>query len=199
VRLCLDAISSIGTVPVDLRGIYLASCASGKGLRSYPGLALVYYQHEVAPAPDALPRYLDLGHYAAEQGIPFSFSSNLLHALHAAVHGVDWERRFAEVEAMAALLRRKLCGLGVKLIGNGQTSPAVFTLELPPEIDSAEFGVRLQEDGFLLSCNSDYLRRRNWIQICLMGECTREQIVALTHALRRWVPGEGWSTGPRLL
>src|SRR5207249_2859114 len=31
VKLCLDCISSIGTVPVDLRGVFLASCASGKG------------------------------------------------------------------------------------------------------------------------------------------------------------------------
>lgn len=187
-ELCLDAISSVGTVPVDLSGVYLASGSSGKGLRAYPGLAMVFYNHAVAPAPDSLPRYLDLGNYAAELGIPFTFSSNLLHALHAAVRRVDWSRRFAELEGMAQLLRGKLTELGCKLIGNGQTSPAVFTLELPAEINSVEFGARMQEAGFLLSCHSDYLRRRNWIQVCLMGECTREKIVALTNAFRRMLP-----------
>ena len=32
IRLSMDCISSIGTVPVDLRGVHLASCVSGKGL-----------------------------------------------------------------------------------------------------------------------------------------------------------------------
>src|SRR5215471_17561160 len=60
VKLCLDCISSIGTTPVDLTGVYLASCASGKGLRSYPGIGMVFYHHD--PIPSArLPRYLDLG------------------------------------------------------------------------------------------------------------------------------------------
>ena len=44
---------------------------------------------------------------------------------------------------------------------------------------------RMQEAGYLLSYNSEYLRRRNWIQICLMGECTREKVVSLVNALNR--------------
>ena len=43
----------------------------------------------------------------------------------------------------------------------------------------------VQESGYLVSYNSDYLRRRNWIQICLMGECTREKVVSLLNALNR--------------
>ena len=41
------AISSVGTMPVSLEGVWLASCASGKGLRSYPGLSMVFYNHEL--------------------------------------------------------------------------------------------------------------------------------------------------------
>ena len=43
----------------------------------------------------------------------------------------------------------------------------------------------MQESGYLLSYNSEYLRRRNWIQICLMGECPREKVVSLVNALNR--------------
>ncbi|MCI0482808.1 MAG: GNAT family N-acetyltransferase, partial [Candidatus Dadabacteria bacterium] len=39
VSLCLDCISSLGTVPLDLTGVFMATGASGKGLRSYPGLS----------------------------------------------------------------------------------------------------------------------------------------------------------------
>jgi aspartate aminotransferase-like enzyme len=186
VKLCADCISSIGTMPVDLTGIYLASCASGKGLRGYPGLSMVFHHHEIPPQPDRLPRYLDLGFYAQQQGVPFTFSSNLLHALHAAVKHVDWDRRFAEIKEHATLLRAGLIELGSDLIGqNTLTSPAVFTIAFAPEIEAAKIGAEMQEAGYLLSCNSEYLRRKNWIQICLMGECTREKIVSLLNALKR--------------
>jgi len=56
-------------------------------MRGYPGVAMAFYHQNVPPAADQLPRYLDLGLYAQQEGIPFTFSSNLLHALHAAVRG----------------------------------------------------------------------------------------------------------------
>jgi aspartate aminotransferase-like enzyme len=186
VKLCLDCISTIGTLPVDLTGVYLASCSSGKGLRAYPGLAMVFYHHLVTPVPDKLPRYLDLGYYAMENGIPFTFSSNLLHALHAAVKRVDWERRFVQTANLSAGLRLRLAEMGLELIGHGaDTSPAVITIALPPEMNSLKIGEAMQEAGYLLSCNSEYLRRKNWIQICLMGEGLHEKVVPVANALHR--------------
>jgi aspartate aminotransferase-like enzyme len=190
VRLCVDCISSIGTMPVDLGGVHFATGSSGKGLRSYPGIALVFHNHDVPPAPGCLPRYLDLGHYARQGGAPFTFSSNLLYALHAAVQGVDWPRRFAHTAALSALLRSRLTDMGFTLLGNGApTSPAVVTVALPADRDSATIGEAMQRAGFLLSYNSDYLLRQNWIQVCLMGECTREKVVALHDALDCFRPG----------
>src|SRR5687767_1954300 len=55
-KLCLDCISSIGTTPVDLGGVYLASAVSGKALAAFPGLSMVFYHHALASAPK-LPRY----------------------------------------------------------------------------------------------------------------------------------------------
>jgi aspartate aminotransferase-like enzyme len=184
-KLCLDAISTIGALPVDLRGVYLAAGASGKGLRSYPGLALAFYHHEAKPAPVSIPRYLDLGNYRAEQGIPFTFSTNLLYALQAAIRRVDWPGRFAKINSLSALVRDALVKLDFKRIGSGQMSPAIFTIELPPEMDSAKIGTRLLEAGFRLSFNSEYLRRKNWIQISLLGECSEENVVALINGIKR--------------
>jgi aspartate aminotransferase-like enzyme len=185
VKLCLDCISSIGTIPVDLNGVHLASCSSGKGLRSYPGISMVFHNHAVTQ-PERLPRYLDLGYYSQQQGVPFTFSSNLLHALHAAVKHVDWEKRFADIVGLAAFLRGQLTGLGFQLVGTGtETSPAVTTIALPPEMNSLKIGGLIQEAGYLVSCNSDYLRKKNWIQICLMGEITQEKVVSLLNAMNR--------------
>ncbi|NOS70467.1 MAG: aminotransferase class V-fold PLP-dependent enzyme [Verrucomicrobia bacterium] len=186
VKLCVDAISSIGTMDVDLSGVHLASCASGKGLRSYPGLAMVFHNHDIKPDGDRLPRYLDIGYYAEQGGIPFTFSSNLLHALHAALRRVNWQKRFTETVETSAWLRMKLGEMGFDLVGtDALNSPAAITIELPSDVKSVEFGKLMQESGFLLSCNSEYLRRRNWIQICLMGEIPREKVTALVNALRR--------------
>jgi len=182
----VDAISSIGTTPVNLDGVYLASCASGKGLRSFPGLSMVFYNHELERAAKPLPRYLDLELYARCQGVAFTQSSNLVYALQAATRRVDWPRRFVELVEVSLWLRPKLREMGFNLITpDEEASPAVVTIALPEDMDSAKVGRQLHEAGFLLSCNSDYLRRRNWLQICLMGEFAREKLVSLLNHLNR--------------
>jgi aspartate aminotransferase-like enzyme len=186
VKLCLDCISSIGTVSVDLRGVYLASCASGKALQSFPGLCMVFYNHDLPDAAGRLPRYLDLGLYARQQGVAFTHSSNLVQALQTAVKRVDWPKRFEHLGEISAWLRPRLRELGFNLIGSdADTSPAVITLALPEGLDSTKVGSQLHETGFLLSYNSEYLRRKNWIQICLMGEFAREKLVSLLNHLNR--------------
>lgn len=185
IKLCLDAISSIGTMPVDLRGVYFASASSGKGLRAYPGLAIIFHHHAVPPAT-RLPRYLDLGYYAQNQGVAFTHSSNLVHALRASLKRTRWNEHFAEVSGYTAWLRGRLRELGFDLIDvPGRMSPAVTTIRLPAELDSTKVGAQLHDAGYLVSCNSGYLQAKNWIQVCFMGECAREKIVSLTNALNR--------------
>ena len=64
------------------------------------------------------------------------------------------------------------------------SAPCVKFL-LPPKMDSQKIGEAMQEAGYLLSYNSEYLRSKNWIQACLIGECTKEKVVALANALNR--------------
>ncbi len=183
-KLCLDCISSIGTVPVNLRGVHLASCVSGKALASYPGLSMVFYNHELAPAPRALPRYLDLGYYAAQAGIPFTHSSNLVYALEAALKRISWPEKFAQIAEIARWLRPRLREVGGAIVAPDEhASPAVVTIALPGEIGSKSVGWQLKKAGFLLSYQSEYLLRRNWIQVCLMGEWSREHVAALPDVL----------------
>jgi aspartate aminotransferase-like enzyme len=185
VKLCVDAISSIGTMPVNLDGVFLASCGSGKGLSSFPGLGIVFYNHDIKPSA-SVPRYLDLGLYATSQGVAFTHSSNLLHALNAAIKKVAWPERFAELAETSAWLRNRLRENSFKIMAaDTEASPAVTSIVLPPEIVSVKVGAQLQEAGFLLSCNSEYLRRKNLIQICIMGEFTREKLVSLLNHLSR--------------
>lgn len=188
-KLCLDSISSIGVVPVDLRGVFLASGVSGKGLASYSGLSLVFYHHSVRPEPYKLPRYLDLGLYAAKEGTPFTQSSNLLYALKAAAEYSRWNHKFHDLVTTAFWLRAKLRSMGYHILAQDSVAtPAVITLVLPDTISSDNFGRRLEKAGFLLSYCSEYLLRRNWVQICFMGEYTRESLEALLTKLKQLCP-----------
>jgi aspartate aminotransferase-like enzyme len=185
IRLAVDCISSIGTVPVDLSGVYLGSCVSGKGLGSYPGLSMVFHDHEVHPAPHALPRYLDLGLHAAKDGVPFTMSSNLVYALDAALGRFEAVAVFEEIAEVSTWLRRGLRELGYRIVApDDHSSPAVITIELPEGAPTSEVGRRLEDAGYFLSYNSAYLLERNWIQVCLMGEVRKETIAPLLGAMR---------------
>lgn len=179
VRLCLDCCSSLGTVPVDLDGVYLASSSSGKGLGSYAGISMVFYHHEVWPN-QSLPRYLDLGLYAAKQGVPFTHSSNLIYALQAALRRFARRDVFERQENLAAWLRQELRDIGMYTLGTAENmSPAIVTIPLPETLDSEEMGNSLDQAGYRLSYRSAYLLARNWIQVSLMGKHTKRELQLL--------------------
>jgi aspartate aminotransferase-like enzyme len=182
-KLCLDCISSVGTVPVDLSRVHFGSCVSGKALGSFPGLSMVFYNHDLPAAPD-LPRYLDLGYYAAQSGIPFTHSSNLLYALQTALRRTCWAEKFQQLADVASWLRTRLRALGFQIVAaDPYASPAVVSIALPSGVNSADIGWQLYREGYLLSYKSEYLLRRNWIQICVMGEWSRENLETLPEVL----------------
>ncbi|MBN2432458.1 MAG: aminotransferase class V-fold PLP-dependent enzyme [Acidobacteria bacterium] len=185
-KLCLDCISSLGTVPVDLQGIYLASGVSGKGLGSLPGLSMVFYNHALEPAPHRLPRYFDLGYYASKNGVPFTISSNLVYALKKAMDNIEPEVRFEKIASFSRRLREEMEKMNFRILTPWEhSSPAVISIELPAGLNSEEIGRRLEETGFFLSYKSEYLLRRNVIQVCLMGEFTEKVLEPFLEALRK--------------
>ncbi len=172
VELCLDCISSLGTVPLDLAGVHMATGSSGKGLRSFAGLSFVFRGDGAALPPGRLPRYLDLSLYEGSEGPPFTVSSNLLYALREAlVCEEEWKARYAAIKELSAFVRQRLqrSGLGV-VSPEGHESPALVTIALPAEVSSQELGPELEKSGYFLNWRSTYLVRRNWVQIALMGE-----------------------------
>ncbi|MDF7823336.1 GNAT family N-acetyltransferase [Pontiellaceae bacterium B12227] len=169
-KLCLDCISSLGTVPVDLSGVYLASGTSGKGLASIAGLSMVFHNHDLESAPDDLPCVLDLGYYQEHAGIPFTIQSNLVYALLAALQSHNWDERFEEVRGWSKSIRRKLAEIDAPILAPDSCAmPAVVTIALPEVHSSSSIGDILKSHGVLISYRSHYLLERNWIQACMMG------------------------------
>ena len=169
-QLCMDCISSLGTVPVDLSGVYLASGTSGKGLASISGLSMVFHNHDFEPAPDDLPCVLDLGIYQQHQGIPYTIQSNLVYALLAALQTHDWKKRFEDLRVWSKTIRRQLAEIDAPILAlDACAMPAVVTIALPEIHSSTKIGDKLKSHGVLISYRSHYLLERNWIQACMMG------------------------------
>jgi aspartate aminotransferase-like enzyme len=188
IRLCLDCISSIGSVPVDLAGVWIATGVSGKGLGAYPGLALVFHGELLKDSTGRVPRYLDLANWDSAGGIPFTHSSNLVRALDAALSEAENEgpARFARIAQLAIELREGLRRLGLAIVAPDEHAcPAIVTVAMSEPGAAAMLGDRLERAGFILSYRSRYLMDRNWIQACLMGAVTEADVSALLDALAR--------------
>jgi aspartate aminotransferase-like enzyme len=176
VALCLDAISAFGAVPQRFDGVDMVTAVSGKAVGALPGIGIVLANGAVCPG-GTLPRYLDLAMYAG--GTPFTHSSNLIAALHAALQAGLGEDRFDRIRQAAHRLRSRLRQEGFNiLLDDASTSPAVTTLALPASIPVARLARQLSRSGYEVAAHSGYLVERNWLQIGLMG---RFDIAALTH------------------
>jgi aspartate aminotransferase-like enzyme len=173
-KLCIDCISSIGAVSLDIAGVHLASAAIGKALGAPPGLSMVFTDGDIAP-PGHLPRYLDLASYLSPV-VPFTISSNLISALQAALAKATPERNELTAQA-GARLRDELVKGGVAIVAPFNTAaPHVLTISLPAHIDSERLAHTLATREVLVAHASTYLKQRNWVQVCLMGEFTAEII-----------------------
>ncbi|WP_310569493.1 GNAT family N-acetyltransferase [Gemmatimonas sp.] len=185
-KLALDIISSLGTVPLSLRDVWLASAVSGKSLCAFPGIAIVLHDGQIHSASRRIPRYLDLGLAVQEQGVPFTQSSNLLDALGTSLAEIDWPARFQRVAHDGAWLRRAMESRGWRVLAPADcASPAVHTLIPPAGVSARALGEQLRDAGWLISFESGYLRERNWLQVCLMGHYTPASLRAFPAALDR--------------
>lgn len=177
ISICLDCVSSIGAVPLDLEGVAFASGVSGKSIGSYTGLSFVFHQENVQPQ-ETLPAYLDLGTYMQADGIPYSQSSNLLQALDMALAKYDPAQLvFAEVEKRYQRIRTRLEEGGIDILSSApDSSPVIMTIALPTNIRASEVGEDLYLNGFQLHYESHYLRENNWLQISCINPVAEKEI-----------------------
>ncbi len=175
-----DAISSLGAIPCDFSRARMASSVSGKAIGALTGMAMVFYRPEAlmkSAAPK--PRYFELRYYADCDGIPFSGSSVFLEALVAALQTTK-ARLFSRRKEMGAWLMERMVESPILLIAATENrAPGIFTLQFPESISSLGLGRRLEKCGLLCNYAGDYLVKRNWLQICMMGEVRFEALQAL--------------------
>jgi aspartate aminotransferase-like enzyme len=89
------------------------------------------------------------------------------------------------LEQVVKSLRQRLRQTGFCIVAKDEdAAPAVITLALQTEVDSVKVGEQLEGEGFLLSYRSSYLKKRNWLQICLMGDYPEHMLNRLIERLK---------------
>ena len=175
VKLCLDSVSAVGNMETDLGKVYLASCASGKGFGSFPGIAMVFYNHEPQAASIGYD-YLDLATYHTAEGQPFTFSSNLLNALHTVLSTTNYSQKYATNMLHATRMRKLLRETDLTSPAAAGQADYIWTLALPCELDAVKFGRALEDRNMLVHYKNRYLQERNWVQLALMGTCSARRL-----------------------
>ncbi len=178
----VDCMSTVGTTPLDLSCVSMATASSGKGLASIPGLAIVFSNINLS-VKTLSPVYTDLAFYEGNNGIPFTLSSNLLRALYVSVLQKLTKDQFELSRVLAekvyAILAEK------KLIPFAGKDPRVFTI-VPGECKEAIFFKSLKRK-ISLSSESGYLKQRGWRQLAVFGYLSERQVDDIDRFLREAV------------
>lgn len=185
IKLAMDCISSIGTLPIDLAGVAFASGVSGKALASYTGLSFVFHEEDVKSVK-TLPRYLDLGAYAESGGIPYSQSSNLVNALAAALKRYEIpELVYEQISNRYLMIRKGVEEAGLTVLASERDSaPAIMTIISPRTESASQLGDNLYLNGFSVHYESSYLQEQNWLQISCINEVKEKDVIKLLQVIK---------------
>jgi aspartate aminotransferase-like enzyme len=192
VRVCVDCISSLGAVPLDLSEVYLATGATGKALGSYAGAAIVFADRRALKDLDCsnVPSCLDLPAALANDGPCYTFPSPTLRALEAALDEYDGAAKAQAVyhryRELGLSVRRHLSELGFCPLAKEEWASPVVTTFAPPDGESSEqFVQRCRSWGFTIGGESAYLSQRRLVQIATMGAISWEMVAPLFESLRQ--------------
>lgn len=189
-RVCVDCVSSLATVPVDLRGVYLATGASGKAVGSYAGVAFVFANPADLAHLDTskIPTYLNVAATASTVGPRFTAPSPMVKALDVALDQfatpAKCAARFKQIADLGGLVRRRLTAAGYELLADDAVaSPAIVTFAPPKGMTSAAFVAMCREWGYQIAGQSGYLAERRLVQLAVMGHVSRTEIEPLLDLL----------------
>jgi len=105
--------------------------------------------------------------------VPFTISSNLVQALHISIQQKLTTAQFE----LAQLYSEKFFTIlnEYDLVPYGNARARVFTIMLPKEV-SNEFISRMTGNQVIVSHESEYLKKRAWVQLAVFGYYQQEQL-----------------------
>ncbi|QED47953.1 GNAT family N-acetyltransferase [Cytobacillus dafuensis] len=163
VKLCLDCVSSFGSLPFSLSDVYLATGVSGKAIGTMSGLSFVFSNHEIAIDP-TLPSYLDLGLYANGK-IPFTYSSQLLNSFETALNAYKDNNRYTLLKNRYEQLLSSESNKELSFL-TPYGYPMIVTLMGEESCPNMAEDAALS--GFDLHYKSAYLEEKGWVQLSII-------------------------------
>lgn len=207
--LLVDAVTSLGGVPVDMDAVGADALYSGtqKCLSCPPGLAPVSFSeraHALIMGRKAAAQswYLDLAliarYWGGERLYHHTAPINMLYGLHEALRLVLAEglsARYQRHQQLSAALGRGLEALGLRLmVPVGERLAPLTLVEIPEGID--DLRVRrclLEQHALEIGGGLGPMKGRAW-RIGLMGEsCSEAHVSSCLRALRDALTREGWA------
>jgi len=194
IKVCLDCVSGIGSVPMDLRDVYMTSGVSNKSLGAVAGISMVFANPTTLDSVDqsVVPAYLDLVESLKVPGPRFTFPSPpifaLLESLEEYATPEARARTFDRYVQMGHYIRTELRALGLPpLVSDELSSPVVTTFSPPAGLTADAFIQRCLDWGYQIGGESGYLRQKNWLQLATMGDVQLADCKALFDRLRVWL------------
>jgi aspartate aminotransferase-like enzyme len=194
IRACVDCISSLGAVPVDLSQVFLATASSGKSLGAYAGAALVFANPSMPALVDRgkVASYFDLAAALDAKGPCYTFPSPTLLALEAALEPYsdphEAQAVYARYAELGRYVRQQLRRLDLPPLADEEHACPVLATFTPPGGESAaQFVERCLSWGVAIGGQSGYLAERRLVQIATMGAVTRQMCDVLFKRLERWL------------
>ena len=192
-HLCLDCISSLGAVPVDLSRVHLGTGVANKSLGGVAGLSIVF-AHEASLADVDTSRiapYLDLVDALRTPGTRFTFPSSPLYALDAALRvyadPARRDGRFRCYDELGRYIRSQLGAAGLEpIVAEPHASPVITTFVCEGESGPDRFIERCLRWGYIVGGARSYLRERNWFQLATMGDLSIDDCRPLFDHLSLW-------------
>ncbi|HET9744631.1 MAG TPA: aminotransferase class V-fold PLP-dependent enzyme [Chitinophagaceae bacterium] len=178
----VDCMSTVGTMPLNLSQVAMATASSGKGLASVPGLAIIFANIELSLKRES-PVYLDLTHYSTHAGIPFTLSSNLVKALYASIFQKLRAGHYELIQHYGEQFFKILNDHG--FVPFSDANSKVFTIVTSGKRKS-DFYRYMKQKKILLSNESKYLTIRGWCQLATLGYYTEKQLRFVLNAIRRY-------------
>jgi aspartate aminotransferase-like enzyme len=176
----VDCMSTIGTQPLDLSGVTMATASSGKGLASIPGLALIFSNIDLLPSP-GIPSYLDLGQYFVKSGVPFTLSSNLIAAINVSIKQKLSAYQYNLISRYRPVVADILHQAGLAPFSQGNS----FVFTMTPQENYESLLTQFSESGLVVSFESEYLRKRKWIQLALFNFYSEDELKEVVKRLQR--------------
>ncbi len=184
--LCVDAVSSLGGHPLDLKKDNIAFCSvsANKCLESFPGVSLVLARTDEVKKLEGKSRsfYFDLySQWKKEQKgeTPFTPAVQLIFALDEALNellGEGYENRIKRYENLSRKMREGLKDIGFQLVLHpGMESNILTTIKMPENMDYWKVHDKLKERGITIYSDESVLKQGRF-RVATLGSITEKDV-----------------------